>query len=128
MTGRRAACESAWAISSFAERLSVAHSQRILRRGSAPCGSMRSSVRQATEEGQMKKRLQYVIAAACLLAGGALGGNLLAAGAATNSSAPQGVHGSNETATHEKGESAAREEAEDSGQLGRDRAGDGDAD
>ena len=68
----------------------------------------------------MKKRLVYVLAAACLALGGALSGTLLPAGAATNGKT--GTSTSNESSAHEKGESAAREKAEDSGQVpgGRD--------
>jgi hypothetical protein len=58
-------------------------------------------------------------AAACLIVGGALGGGLLNAGAATSkgsSTATNGqTQGSNEDPAHEKGESAAREAAEDNG-------------
>jgi hypothetical protein len=89
-----------------------ADSQRFL--GSARCDPRRCIRPQGRS--QMKKRLVYVLAAACLVVGGALSGQLLSAGAATSgtsSSTPK----SNETSAHEKGESAAREKAEDSGQA-----------
>jgi hypothetical protein len=57
---------------------------------------------------------------ACVVAGSALGGGLLSAGAATNST-PSGngkTFHSNESASHESGESAAREKAEDNGTAG----------
>ena len=66
------------------------------------------------------RRLAAVLgAAACLIVGGALGGGLLNAGAATSkgsSTATNGqTQGSNEDPAHENGESAAREAAEDNG-------------
>ena len=58
-------------------------------------------------------------AAACLIVGGALGGGLLNAGAATSTGTSTAANGpsqeSNEDPAHEKGESAAREAAEDNG-------------
>jgi hypothetical protein len=57
---------------------------------------------------------------ACVVAGSALGGGLLSAGAATNST-PSGngkTFHSNESASHESGESAAREKAENDGTAG----------
>jgi hypothetical protein len=69
----------------------------------------------------MNKKVLYPVAAACLLAGGALGGTLLSANAASNSStntAPSaGRFHSNEGTTHEKGESAQRESDESSGKF-----------
>jgi hypothetical protein len=66
------------------------------------------------------RRLATIVgAAACLIVGGALGGGLLNAGAApgkSSSTATSGQsQGSNEDPAHEKGESAAREAAEDNG-------------
>ena len=66
------------------------------------------------------RRLAAILgAAACLIVGGALGGGLLNAGAATStggSTATNGQsQGSYEDPAHEKGESAAREAAEDNG-------------
>jgi hypothetical protein len=66
------------------------------------------------------RRLAIILAAAaCLLVGGALGGGLLNAGAAPSKSSSTATNGqpqgSNEDPAHEKGESAAREAAEDNG-------------
>jgi hypothetical protein len=78
----------------------------------------------------MKRKLLYLMAAACLIAGGALSGTLLTAGAATKakSSTAGSSFKSNEDPAHEKGESAAREKAEDSGQIPPGGRGDGDGD
>jgi hypothetical protein len=56
-----------------------------------------------------------VAAAACLTVGGAVGGGLLTARAATKSAASPATRGSNEDPAHEAGESAAREAAENNG-------------
>jgi hypothetical protein len=66
------------------------------------------------------RRLAIILAAAaCLLVCGALGGGLLNAGAAPSKSSSTATNGqpqgSNEDPAHEKGESAAREAAEDNG-------------
>jgi hypothetical protein len=66
------------------------------------------------------RRLAAILgAAACLVVGGALGGGLLDAGAATSESSSTATigpaQGSNEDPAHEQGESAAREAAEDNG-------------
>src|SRR5512132_2492185 len=66
------------------------------------------------------RRLATIVgAAACRIVGGAVGGGLLNAGAApgkSSSTATSGQsQGSNEDPAHEKGESAAREAAEDNG-------------
>ena len=66
------------------------------------------------------RRLATILgAAACLIVGGALGGGLLNAGAATSKGSATATsgqsQGSNEDPAHEKGESSAREAAEDNG-------------
>ena len=64
------------------------------------------------------KRIGIALAAACcLVAGAAFGGSLLNAGAATPATSASGspARGSNETKSHEAGESAAREAAENNG-------------
>jgi hypothetical protein len=66
------------------------------------------------------RRLVTILgAAACLVVGGAVGSGLINAGAATSKSSSTATNGpsqgSNEDPAHEKGESAAREAAEDNG-------------
>ena len=75
------------------------------------------------------RRLAVVLgAAACLIVGGALGGGLLDAGAATSKGSSTVTNGpsqgSNEDPAHEKGESAAREAAEENGTATFGRHGD----
>jgi hypothetical protein len=65
-----------------------------------------------------RRTVAVLAAAACLLVGGAIGSGLINAGAATSNSQSKGSPGSagsNEDATHEQSESAAREAAEDNG-------------
>jgi hypothetical protein len=68
-----------------------------------------------------RKTVLAIAMGGLMVAGGALGGGLLNAGAADSTSkpkaSPSGAFQPNEDATHEKSESAAREAAEDSGKF-----------
>jgi hypothetical protein len=69
----------------------------------------------------VRRTFLVLVAAACLVVGGAVGSGLINAGAATSSSTGNSTAGSgrspgsNEDPAHERGESAAREAAEENG-------------